>query len=629
MKQVLRVLCGTVFLGAAGIATAQVGSRAHPVSQTAALPKPVAEQIVLAPSVSSLAESFDDVAALSGNGWVLLNNSTPVGLIANWFQGTDVVNGGPFDAHSGASNAYIAANYNFTSGANTIDGWLITPELDFGGSTTLTFWTRKPSPDSYADRLEVRLSTAGASANVADFTDVVLSINPSLVLGVYPTVWTQYTVTNAQGLPHSGSGRVAFRYYVTNGGPNGANSDYIGIDTLAFNAGTPEYRVGGNVSGLLSSGLELTLAGGTPLSIAADGAFQLPDWVQDGVGYEVQISQQPTGSPSQTCALSNETGTVAGVDVTNVGVTCTTDSFSVGGNVSGLAGSGLVLQNNDSDDLPIAADGSFTFSTPLSDLSAYAVTVLTQPDGPSQTCAVTNGSGNIAGADVTDVSVVCTTDSFTVGGSVSGLVGTGLVLQNEGADDLPVAADGSFVFATPLTDLSAYAVTVATQPAGPAQTCTVNNGAGNVAGANVTDVSIDCVTDAFTLTILDGASQAALFNTAFPDLLTVEVRDGDGQLVEGTNVLFEAPLAGASAMLDDGVQTASDTLTVATDVNGVAIVNATANNVAGCYGVTASNVLAPVAVVFELTNVSPEPEIFTSGFEDLLRRLQGTGICAP
>ena len=39
-------------------------------------------------------------------------------------------------------------------------------------------------------------------------------------------------------------------------------------------------------------------------------------------------------------------------------------------------------------------------------------------------------------------------DSFTVGGSVSGLVGSGLVLQNNGGGDLPVAADGTFQFAT-------------------------------------------------------------------------------------------------------------------------------------------------------------------------------------
>ncbi|HSH28223.1 MAG TPA: hypothetical protein VK972_10735 [Wenzhouxiangella sp.] len=55
-------------------------------------------------------------------------------------------------------------------------------------------------------------------------------------------------------------------------------------------------------------------------------------------------------------------------------------------------GRGLVLQNNGGDDPAIAADGSFTFATPLADGSSCAVTVATQPTSPSQTCTVANGS---------------------------------------------------------------------------------------------------------------------------------------------------------------------------------------------------------------------------------------------
>ena len=84
--------------------------------------------------------------------------------------------------------------------------------------------------------------------------------------------------------------------------------------------------------------------------------------------------------------------------------------FTVGGTVSGLLGSGLVLQNNGGDDLAIAADGSFTFSTYLDDLDPYSVTVLTQPGSPNQTCSVTNGSGSISGNNITNVTVTCVTD---------------------------------------------------------------------------------------------------------------------------------------------------------------------------------------------------------------------------
>jgi hypothetical protein len=83
--------------------------------------------------------------------------------------------------------------------------------------------------------------------------------------------------------------------------------------------------------------------------------------------------------------------------------------YTIGGTVSGLEGSGLVLQNNGGDDLSISGNGSFTFATALDDLSSYTVTVLTQPIQPDQTCSVFNGSGTLAGDDVIDVSVSCVT----------------------------------------------------------------------------------------------------------------------------------------------------------------------------------------------------------------------------
>ena len=83
-------------------------------------------------------------------------------------------------------------------------------------------------------------------------------------------------------------------------------------------------------------------------------------------------------------------------------------TYSVGGSVSGLTGTGLALQNNGAEILSVTADGPFTFLTELVDTTAYAVTVSTQPIG--QTCDVTNGSGTIATADVTNVSVACVDD---------------------------------------------------------------------------------------------------------------------------------------------------------------------------------------------------------------------------
>jgi hypothetical protein len=85
-------------------------------------------------------------------------------------------------------------------------------------------------------------------------------------------------------------------------------------------------------------------------------------------------------------------------------------TYTIGGHVDGLAGSGLVLQQNGGDNLAISADGDFTFATPLDDGATYAVTVFAEPGDPAQTCTVANSSGTVAGANVTDVEVTCTTD---------------------------------------------------------------------------------------------------------------------------------------------------------------------------------------------------------------------------
>jgi 6-phosphogluconolactonase (cycloisomerase 2 family) len=165
-------------------------------------------------------------------------------------------------------------------------------------------------------------------------------------------------------------------------------------------------------------------------------------------------------------------------------------TYTIGGAVTGLSGT-LVLQDNGGNNLTVTTAGNFTFSTQLASGAAYSVTVLTQPSG--QTCTVANGSGT-ASANVTNVAVTCASSSsgVTIGGTVTGLTGTGLVLQDNGADNLTITKTGSFTFATALASGTAYAVTVSTQPTSPSQTCTVTSGTGTTASTNVTGVTVNC-----------------------------------------------------------------------------------------------------------------------------------------
>jgi 6-phosphogluconolactonase len=84
-----------------------------------------------------------------------------------------------------------------------------------------------------------------------------------------------------------------------------------------------------------------------------------------------------------------------------------------------------------------------------------------------------------------------TSPPVTIGGTISGLAtGTQLTVENNGADALTVNANGAFSFKTPVSFNSGYAVTVTTQPA--KQICTVTNGTGTHATANVSNVGIVC-----------------------------------------------------------------------------------------------------------------------------------------
>jgi hypothetical protein len=213
-----------------------------------------------------------------------------------------------------------------------------------------------------------------------------------------------------------------------------------------------------------------------------------------------------------------------------------TGPFTVGGTVIGLLGTGLVLNNNSAEDLPITGTGAsipFTFKTAVT--GKYSVTVKTQPSTPTQSCSVSAGSGTAA-ANITNIQITCGT-VVTVGGTVSGLTGTGLVLLDNGGDPLTVTGTGmvNFTFATPLSTGVQYAVTVGTQPSNPAQTCTVSNGSGT-ANSSVNTVQVLCPQPTFTI----GGTVVGLV-TGAGDTVELQNNGGDNIFVTGNNQSFTFP----------------------------------------------------------------------------------------
>ncbi|MBL8751694.1 MAG: choice-of-anchor J domain-containing protein [Planctomycetes bacterium] len=183
----------------------------------------------------SFSEGFEPGPATPGTAaipanWTSVNASVGgPGTNPNWQIRND---GLVFPASAGVSYAF--ANFNSSTGANNISNYLISPLVTLNNGDTISFYTRTVTAPTFPDRLELVFNTTG-SVNPLDFTNVVLTINPTLTTAGYPTTWTQFTGT-ISGLSGPTGGRFAFHYNPTNGGPLGANSDYVGIDDVVYTA---------------------------------------------------------------------------------------------------------------------------------------------------------------------------------------------------------------------------------------------------------------------------------------------------------------------------------------------------------------------------------------------------------
>lgn len=201
-------------------------------------------------------EGFEDVESLfAEGGWLRRNTSTleqewdqalMAGKGSRWEQKIEYldsnVEGLFFNAHAGTPHSVIFTSLYAHSvlmipgtgtGTGVLSNWLVTPEITFRPGMRLSFWTRKgfyeyaPIWADAPDRMVVRLCTTGDCSDVGTgphdtgaFTTTLLTINPQLgmnddpagLLGYPYNGWRQFTLTD---LPASGTGRIAFQYYVT------------------------------------------------------------------------------------------------------------------------------------------------------------------------------------------------------------------------------------------------------------------------------------------------------------------------------------------------------------------------------------------------------------------------------
>jgi hypothetical protein len=214
----------------------------------------------------SLIENFDDASALVGQGWVIRNNTDPVGQ-TGWRQGRYEALSQPskkpnlpafvgFQAYNSTNtpNDFISCDVTCVNTAGDISAWLITPPLTIKNGDSLTFYTRTQDDSQFPiftkDRLQVRLNKTDGSANVGstpssvgNFTTLLLDTNPAYIEndnGGHPYLdWTLQKIKFTGLAAPITNARIAFRYYGIsagiNGGTSGANyASIVGIDNVVF-----------------------------------------------------------------------------------------------------------------------------------------------------------------------------------------------------------------------------------------------------------------------------------------------------------------------------------------------------------------------------------------------------------
>jgi uncharacterized repeat protein (TIGR03803 family) len=366
------------------------------------------------------------------------------------------------------------------------------------------------------------------------------------------------------------------------------------VTSVAITCTDQPFSVGGTISGLgNNAGLTLSMGIDTLAIAAGSSNFTMPTPVVFGSHYSVAVQTSPAGL---TCTASNASGTMPASNVGSVVITCSDQSYTVGGTIGGLASAGMVLVNG-SDTLAVPSGASsFTMPTAVAYTGAYAVTLQTQPTG--LTCSVSNGSGTMGSAAVANIAVTCSANTYTVGGTISGLTASGLVLLDNGGDATTLSANATkFTMSTGVAFGAAYAITVQTPPAG--LVCSISGGTGTMSAADVTNVSIACVSNFTLLHSFAGGSSDA----ADPYHTLIQGSDGDfygTTLAGGTSnagAIFKITPSGTESVFYSFASTPYSGLVQGSDGN--------------IYGTTASGGTSGRGTVFKITPSGTESALYS------------------
>jgi len=355
-----------------------------------------------------------------------------------------------------------------TSYGGSFDPWIVPAQFGYPAATWIwapgvTGATTPASPQTFW------FSTTFYLCGTPPYQDGTLSVASDNVANVYlnsqPQFFTYSSASTSGGTTtFTGSGMTVL--------PVGASITVAGDSNLSYDE---TYSVVTSSTSVLTA----TSSSGTPSGSGANGAIYGggPPPIATSAGFSAATTVAVPGSQL-----------AQGENIINIVATNTATPGCEGQNSYQCNPAGVLF------------GASFTDSVsaePTCSGGASVGTVQTKSCPSGQTgdefrvCACILGNG-----EWTPWFNACQTPppTYTIGGTISGLTGGGLELQDNGGNNLTVSAGASsFTFNGSVPAGSSYSVTVLTQPSNPTQSCTVANGSGTANG-NVTNIEITCKT---------------------------------------------------------------------------------------------------------------------------------------
>jgi len=300
------------------------------------------------------------------------------------------------------------------------------------------------------------------------------------------------------------------------------------VSSVVVNCNPSTYTVGGTITGL-SPGDSVSLQdNGTDTGFfSGNGTFAMNTPLATGKTYAITVNSNPSIPVAQTCVVGNGNGTVGTAAVTSVTITCTTNTYTISGNVT-ITGAtttpeALVLQDNGGDNFTVASGATlpakFTFATAIKSGLTYNVTAVNPTTPVALTCTPsavgTNGAtsaanGSVGGANVTGININCIANQIPIQVQVNGLSANDNItitstLPAGGSHNFTSAAPGPTSLGT-VASGTGYNVVSPLNPGANAgqtlvsQNCTIAGGTGTAGAAAVTLI-VTCVTNSVAVTL--------------------------------------------------------------------------------------------------------------------------------